>query len=142
MLIGFGVGLSWAGCVWTETWSARQVQPAEICRRQRAGSCKDSANDGNVAGTEGALSDQCLEDVCSSAAIAPGQSLGAETAVTRASSSHPHVRSALAEEIAIDAPGRFSLFLRTLCLARCAIGVGYGSAIAPAPRLVPRPRDT
>ena len=29
MLIGFGVGLSWAGCVWTETWSARKVQPAD-----------------------------------------------------------------------------------------------------------------
>jgi 3-oxoacyl-[acyl-carrier-protein] synthase-3 len=21
MLVGFGVGWSWAGCVWTETWS-------------------------------------------------------------------------------------------------------------------------
>ncbi len=29
MLVGFGVGLSWAGCAWIETWSARQVQPAE-----------------------------------------------------------------------------------------------------------------
>ncbi len=28
VLIGFGVGLSWAGCAWTETWSARQAQPA------------------------------------------------------------------------------------------------------------------
>jgi 3-oxoacyl-[acyl-carrier-protein] synthase-3 len=26
VLVGFGVGLSWAGCAWTETWSARQVQ--------------------------------------------------------------------------------------------------------------------
>lgn len=26
ILIGFGVGLSWAGCAWTETWSAKQVQ--------------------------------------------------------------------------------------------------------------------
>jgi 3-oxoacyl-[acyl-carrier-protein] synthase-3 len=26
LLIGFGVGLSWAGCLWTETWEARQVQ--------------------------------------------------------------------------------------------------------------------
>jgi len=25
LLIGFGVGLSWAGCAWTETWSARQA---------------------------------------------------------------------------------------------------------------------
>ena len=28
VMVGFGVGLSWAGCVWTETWSARQVRPA------------------------------------------------------------------------------------------------------------------
>jgi 3-oxoacyl-[acyl-carrier-protein] synthase III len=28
LLVGFGVGLSWAGCAWTETWSAHQVQPA------------------------------------------------------------------------------------------------------------------
>ena len=26
LLIGFGVGLSWAGCVWTETWAAEQLQ--------------------------------------------------------------------------------------------------------------------
>jgi len=25
MLIGFGVGFSWAGCLWTETWSAQQA---------------------------------------------------------------------------------------------------------------------
>lgn len=37
VLIGFGVGLSWAGCAWTETWSARQVKPAE------KGTVKDSA---------------------------------------------------------------------------------------------------
>jgi 3-oxoacyl-[acyl-carrier-protein] synthase III len=29
MLVGFGVGLSWAGCVWTETWSARTARPAD-----------------------------------------------------------------------------------------------------------------
>ena len=29
LLIGFGVGLSWAGCTWTETWAAEQVQAAE-----------------------------------------------------------------------------------------------------------------
>jgi len=28
LLIGFGVGLSWAGCTWTETWEARQSQAA------------------------------------------------------------------------------------------------------------------
>ncbi|MCE5267957.1 MAG: ketoacyl-ACP synthase III [Planctomycetaceae bacterium] len=26
LMMGFGVGLSWAGCVWTETWAADQVQ--------------------------------------------------------------------------------------------------------------------
>jgi 3-oxoacyl-[acyl-carrier-protein] synthase-3 len=26
MLVGFGVGLSWAGCAWTETWSAKRDQ--------------------------------------------------------------------------------------------------------------------
>ena len=36
MLIGFGVGLSWAGCVWTETWSARKVQPADETARPAA----------------------------------------------------------------------------------------------------------
>ena len=25
VLVGFGVGLSWAGCVWTETWQAKQM---------------------------------------------------------------------------------------------------------------------
>jgi 3-oxoacyl-[acyl-carrier-protein] synthase-3 len=25
LLAGYGVGLSWAGCLWTETWQARQV---------------------------------------------------------------------------------------------------------------------
>ena len=29
LLIGFGVGLSWAGCVWTETWAPAQVQSAQ-----------------------------------------------------------------------------------------------------------------
>ncbi|MGW8257198.1 MAG: 3-oxoacyl-[acyl-carrier-protein] synthase III C-terminal domain-containing protein, partial [Thermoguttaceae bacterium] len=26
LLVGFGVGLSWAGCAWTETWQAQQCQ--------------------------------------------------------------------------------------------------------------------
>ncbi|MCX7426246.1 MAG: ketoacyl-ACP synthase III [Planctomycetia bacterium] len=26
LLAGYGVGLSWAGCLWTETWQARQVE--------------------------------------------------------------------------------------------------------------------
>jgi 3-oxoacyl-[acyl-carrier-protein] synthase-3 len=28
LLVGFGVGLSWAGCAWTETWAASQTQAA------------------------------------------------------------------------------------------------------------------
>ena len=34
LLIGFGVGLSWAGCAWTETWSAKQVQVGEKDAKQ------------------------------------------------------------------------------------------------------------
>ena len=37
LLIGFGVGLSWAGCTWTETWSAQQVQIGEKTAKQPAG---------------------------------------------------------------------------------------------------------
>lgn len=29
LLISFGVGLSWAGCVWNETWSAQQARPRQ-----------------------------------------------------------------------------------------------------------------
>jgi 3-oxoacyl-[acyl-carrier-protein] synthase-3 len=36
VLVGFGVGLSWAGCAWTETWSARQVQAADKMPREIA----------------------------------------------------------------------------------------------------------
>jgi len=35
LLIGFGVGFSWAGCVWTETWKARQVQIDESEKADR-----------------------------------------------------------------------------------------------------------
>ncbi len=34
LMVGFGVGLSWAGCAWTETWQAKQVQ-ARKKKRQR-----------------------------------------------------------------------------------------------------------
>ncbi len=34
LLIGFGVGLSWAGCTWTETWSAEQVQVDQKAAKQ------------------------------------------------------------------------------------------------------------
>jgi len=33
VLVGFGVGLSWAGCAWIETWSAKQAQPAEASKK-------------------------------------------------------------------------------------------------------------
>jgi 3-oxoacyl-[acyl-carrier-protein] synthase-3 len=36
LLIGFGVGLSWAGCLWTETWEARQVQADSDAARDAA----------------------------------------------------------------------------------------------------------
>ncbi len=36
MMIGFGVGLSWSGCAWTETWEARQAKPAPVERRKAA----------------------------------------------------------------------------------------------------------
>jgi 3-oxoacyl-[acyl-carrier-protein] synthase-3 len=29
ILAGYGVGLSWAGCVWTETWENQQAKPIE-----------------------------------------------------------------------------------------------------------------
>jgi hypothetical protein len=34
VMAGFGVGLSWAGCAWTETWQAKQVQPADATAKQ------------------------------------------------------------------------------------------------------------
>ena len=34
VMAGFGVGLSWAGCAWTETWQAKQVQPADAVAKQ------------------------------------------------------------------------------------------------------------
>jgi 3-oxoacyl-[acyl-carrier-protein] synthase III len=36
LLIGFGVGFSWAGCTWTETWQARQAQPADLGAQREA----------------------------------------------------------------------------------------------------------
>ena len=29
MLAGFGVGFSWAGCIWTETWENKAVKTGE-----------------------------------------------------------------------------------------------------------------
>ena len=36
LLIGFGVGLSWAGCTWIETWQARQVETDDDGKRRDA----------------------------------------------------------------------------------------------------------
>jgi len=36
LLIGFGVGFSWAGCTWTETWEARQLQASDVARAKAA----------------------------------------------------------------------------------------------------------
>ena len=36
LLIGFGVGLSWAGCTWQETWQARQLDALPDQRREAA----------------------------------------------------------------------------------------------------------
>jgi 3-oxoacyl-[acyl-carrier-protein] synthase III len=49
MMIGFGVGLSWGGCAWTETWSTPKVQP--------------TAATGAIAGAKAESSDECLETV-------------------------------------------------------------------------------
>jgi 3-oxoacyl-[acyl-carrier-protein] synthase III len=35
LLMGFGVGLSWAGCVWTETWAAQQVQVRTVADKAK-----------------------------------------------------------------------------------------------------------
>lgn len=34
LMLGFGVGLSWAGCTWIETWAAEQVQVAEETKKE------------------------------------------------------------------------------------------------------------
>ncbi len=36
LMLGYGVGLSWAGCMWTETWQARQAQPVPVVHRKAA----------------------------------------------------------------------------------------------------------
>ncbi len=36
LLLGFGVGFSWAGCVWTETWEASRVQRRDTPYRRAA----------------------------------------------------------------------------------------------------------
>ena len=36
LLVGFGVGFSWAGCAWTETWAAEQVQTDDDGKQREA----------------------------------------------------------------------------------------------------------
>jgi len=36
LLVGFGVGFSWAGCAWIETWQARQATAADAAARHEA----------------------------------------------------------------------------------------------------------
>ena len=45
LLVGFGVGLSWAGCAWTETWQAKQVAVAQkkILKQADAAKAKQEA---------------------------------------------------------------------------------------------------
>jgi len=42
LLIGFGVGLSWAGCAWTETWAARKNLPADAAATGSASRCLET----------------------------------------------------------------------------------------------------
>lgn len=53
MMIGFGVGLSWAGCTWTETWQPRQASSAAAADQK---SLLDAHPGGN--------GDGLTEDVC------------------------------------------------------------------------------
>lgn len=53
MLVGFGVGLSWAGCAWTETWSPRQGEASSAAATPAS---RDGALDAKESG-------ECLETV-------------------------------------------------------------------------------
>jgi 3-oxoacyl-[acyl-carrier-protein] synthase-3 len=44
MLVGFGVGLSWAGCAWTETWSAKN----RSCSDQEGTSTDAASSDSRI----------------------------------------------------------------------------------------------
>lgn len=65
LLIGFGVGLSWAGCAWTETWAANQVQVGEKSAKESPATpsgeqpSADATAKEPSAGTED--SDECRE---------------------------------------------------------------------------------
>lgn len=47
LLIGFGVGLSWAGCTWVETWAAEQAAAGDKSKKEEEpeGESKDKKDD-------------------------------------------------------------------------------------------------
>jgi 3-oxoacyl-[acyl-carrier-protein] synthase-3 len=45
LLVGFGVGLSWAGCLWTETWQARGAATADATAAQQESAVGQSDDD-------------------------------------------------------------------------------------------------
>lgn len=52
MLIGFGVGFSWAGCMWTETWQQPQVIPFPAASKPATEAPPRSSTDGDSRGSE------------------------------------------------------------------------------------------
>ncbi len=60
MLVGFGVGLSWAGCAWTETWSAKQSHVAEKGNAEQAATA-DTSTELSDASATAKESDECME---------------------------------------------------------------------------------
>ncbi|MEN6458493.1 MAG: ketoacyl-ACP synthase III [Thermoguttaceae bacterium] len=54
LMMGFGVGLSWAGCAWTETWDAAQIQVADKDRNKNdvPGNQPTDESDGKKAGAD------------------------------------------------------------------------------------------
>jgi len=48
LLLGFGVGLSWAGCTWIETWAAEQVQVADKAKKEAEPADKAGASSTDV----------------------------------------------------------------------------------------------
>jgi 3-oxoacyl-[acyl-carrier-protein] synthase-3 len=61
LMIGFGVGLSWAGCVWTETWAAEQVQVARQGRKNAEPAADQPATAAEVEKVKAKDSDESRE---------------------------------------------------------------------------------
>jgi 3-oxoacyl-[acyl-carrier-protein] synthase III len=62
LLIGFGVGLSWAGCTWTETWSAQQIQIGEKTAKEPEGPAAVEASTESKGKGAGPQADSTAED--------------------------------------------------------------------------------